>query len=303
VYHGYGRIRVVTAAERGCVGQGRTRGGRRRDRFGGRLGELAFRDAMLDQKAWISPGTYVGNNTNINGTPTVLPITQGFYRYYVGDGQGNNVDYAPHEFNNNGTYNFVWGRAAAGTLPAVWNSEPTRMGLAATTDSSGISTTNGAGQAVHNKVVLKTVGTVLQSHFLNEALVVTLVTRDVDICCRFSEANLMRIQNAFADVHPTHRPRTDLPLDLTPEQCAGLKNLYLKTDLGIVDCLGEILGVGPYDEVARHAVEIELPTGKCRVLDIDALIRAKQAMDRDHDRITVKYLKEIQKNRPSKTEN
>ena len=120
-------------------------------------------------------------------------------------------------------------------------------------------------------------------------------TRDVDICCRFSEANLMRIQQAFADLRPVHRPRTDLPLALTPAQCARLKNLYLKTDLGILDCLSEVLGVGTYDEVARHCVELELPIGKCRVLDIDTLIVAKQAMDRDHDRITVRDLKEIKK--------
>src|SRR5579862_5881005 len=50
-------------------------------------------------------------------------------------------------------------------------------------------------------------------------------TRDVDICCRFSAANLMRIQKAFADLHPVHFPRTDLPLQLTPEICAQLKNL------------------------------------------------------------------------------
>jgi hypothetical protein len=120
-------------------------------------------------------------------------------------------------------------------------------------------------------------------------------TRDVDICCRFSQANLMRIQQAFADLHPVHRPRTDLPLALTPAQCARLKNLYLKTDLGILDCLSEVLGVGTYDEVALHSVELELPIGKCRVLDIDTLIVAKQAMDRDHDRITVRDLKEIKK--------
>ena len=120
-------------------------------------------------------------------------------------------------------------------------------------------------------------------------------TRDVDICCRFSEANLMRIQKALADIHPVHRPRTDLPLELTPAQCASLKNLYLKTDLGILDCLGEIKGVGNYDEVARHAVELELPIGKCRVIDIDTLIIAKEAMDRDHDRITVRDLKKIKK--------
>jgi predicted nucleotidyltransferase len=120
-------------------------------------------------------------------------------------------------------------------------------------------------------------------------------TRDVDICCRFSAANLMRIQKAFADLHPVHFPRTDLPLQLTPEICAELKNLYLKTDLGRVDCLDEVLGIGNFDEVLKNSVELELPAGKCRVISIDALIRAKEAMDRDHDRITVKELKEIKK--------
>jgi hypothetical protein len=123
----------------------------------------------------------------------------------------------------------------------------------------------------------------------------TLVTRDVDICCRFTEANLMRIQKALADLHPVHRVRPDLPLDLTPEQCASLKNLYLKTDLGVVDCLGEVLGVGDFDTALEHSVEIELPAGKCRILDLGTLIVAKKAMDRDHDRITVRQLLEIQK--------
>jgi hypothetical protein len=120
-------------------------------------------------------------------------------------------------------------------------------------------------------------------------------TRDVDVCCRFSEENLMRIQQALAGLHPVYRPRTDLPLELTPELCASLKNLYLKTDLGILDCLGEIKGVGGFDEVVRHSVELELPIGKCRVIDLETLIIAKEAMDRDHDRITVRDLKEIKK--------
>ena len=122
---------------------------------------------------------------------------------------------------------------------------------------------------------------------------VTLVTRDVDICCRFSEANLMRIQSAFADLHPVHRSRPDLPLQLTSDQCSRLKNLYLKTDLGVVDCLGEVLGLGGFEEVLQQSVELELPFGKCRILDIDALIRAKEAMNRTHDKITVMHLKKI----------
>src|SRR5437867_1334960 len=125
----------------------------------------------------------------------------------------------------------------------------------------------------------------------------TLVTRDVDICCRFTEENLMRIQQAFADLHPVHRSRPDLPLALTRAQCASLKNLYLKTDLGIVDCLGEVLGLGDFESVWKHSIELELPFGNCRILDLDGLIRAKEAMNRDHDRITVRQLREIKRRR------
>jgi hypothetical protein len=126
---------------------------------------------------------------------------------------------------------------------------------------------------------------------------VTMLTRDVDICCRFTEANLKRIETAFAGLNPAHRERPDLPLQLTSEQCASLKNLYLKTDLGVVDCLGEVLGVGGFDEVLKHSIELELPVGNCRVMDIETLIRAKEAMNRDHDIVTVRHLKEIQNQR------
>lgn len=74
-----------------------------------------------------------------------------------------------------------------------------------------------------------------------------------------------------------------------------MKNLYLKTDLGILDCLGEIKAVGGFDEVVQQSVELELLIGKCWVIDIDALIATKEAINRDHDRITVKDLKEIKR--------
>ena len=45
---------------------------------------------------------------------------------------------------------------------------------------------------------------VLVGGFAAVAHGVTIVTRDVDVCCRFSEANLMRIQNAFADLPEFH---------------------------------------------------------------------------------------------------
>lgn len=147
------------------------------------------------------------------------------------------------------------------------------------------------------KLVEAQVEFVLIGGFAAVAHGATLVTRDVDICCRFSERNLNRLQKALSELHPAHRSRPDLPLELTKEQCTRLKNLYLKTDLGVLDCLGEVLGIGDFESVLRQSVEVELPFGVCRILDIDGLIRAKEAMDRDHDRITVRQLREIKKRR------
>lgn len=121
----------------------------------------------------------------------------------------------------------------------------------------------------------------------------SLTTRDVDVCCSFTTANLLRIQHAFEDQHPVHRMRPDLPVTLTPELCSQLKNLYIKTDLGMIDCLGSVLGVGDFDEVSKHSIEIELPIGKLRILDLDTLIQAKEAMGRPHDIITVHHLKAV----------
>ena len=123
----------------------------------------------------------------------------------------------------------------------------------------------------------------------------TLVTRDVDICCRFNHTNLCRIQAAVHDLHPVHRSRPDLELDLSSEQATRLRNLYLKTDLGVLDCLGEVLGIGDFDAVLNQSVAVELPFGHCRILNLDGLIHAKEVMDRDHDRITVRQLREIKK--------
>lgn len=121
----------------------------------------------------------------------------------------------------------------------------------------------------------------------------SLTTRDVDVCCRFTERNLMRIQHAFEGLHPVHRSRPDIPLQLTSELCARLKNLYIKTDLGVVDCLGEVLAVGGFDQVLQHSIEITLPVGLIRILDIDTLIKAKEAVGRPHDLIAVQHLKAV----------
>jgi hypothetical protein len=122
----------------------------------------------------------------------------------------------------------------------------------------------------------------------------SMMTEDLDVCCPFSEDNLKALWSAVGDLHPVHRMTPQrLPFDVTPELCVGLKNLYLATDLGKLDCLGEILGVGPFDEVKRRSVEIRLESGPCKVLSIDALIQAKAATNRTRDRMAILQLKAI----------
>jgi len=128
---------------------------------------------------------------------------------------------------------------------------------------------------------------------------VTMVTQDVDVCCRFTKGNLLRLQAVLAPFHPRHRMTPDkLPLDLTEELCSRLKNLYLETDLCVLDCLGEVKGVGGFAEVLDHSIEVEFPQGTFRVLDLVTLIQAKEAMDRPHDRLALAQLRAIQERKP-----
>ncbi len=122
----------------------------------------------------------------------------------------------------------------------------------------------------------------------------TLVTQDVDICCDFSPRNLLALQEAIADLHPVHRMTPGRqPLELTAENTGQFKNLYLDTDLGHLDCLSEIQGLGDCDEVAKASQTIEIDGMPLRVLKIDALIVAKEAMNRPRDREAVRQLKAI----------
>jgi hypothetical protein len=121
------------------------------------------------------------------------------------------------------------------------------------------------------------------------------LTQDVDVCCAFTPENLRRLAVALKDFHPVHRMTPQrLPLELSDENISRLKNLYLQTDLGQLDCRSEVKGVGDFAEVRRQSIEVELPAGPCRILGLDALIRAKEAMGGPKDKLTILQLKAIQ---------
>ena len=124
----------------------------------------------------------------------------------------------------------------------------------------------------------------------------TYVTQDVDICCDFSPANLLALQNALSDLDPVHRmtPKR-LKLKLTEETCSQFKNLYIDTKEGPLDCLSFIEGLGDYDQAKQESELIEVRGTKMRVLNIDALIKTKRAMNRPRDREIISQLEVIKK--------
>lgn len=122
----------------------------------------------------------------------------------------------------------------------------------------------------------------------------TLVTRDLDVCVVLSSENVERLRETFRDLHPKHRLTTQKFSFLdNPEPGVALKNLYLETDLGPVDFLGEIKGIGSFERVRDASVEIDLFGHRCRVISIGGLIQAKEALGREKDMLAVKELRAI----------
>jgi predicted nucleotidyltransferase len=122
----------------------------------------------------------------------------------------------------------------------------------------------------------------------------SLLTRDVDVCAVLTASTIEKLRHAFHDVHPVHRlssPQHSF-LDV-PEPGTALDNLYLNTDLGTLDLLGRITGVGDYARVAREAVEVELFGRRVLAISLDDLITAKEALGRDKDLIAAKDLRAI----------
>jgi hypothetical protein len=124
---------------------------------------------------------------------------------------------------------------------------------------------------------------------------VSLITRDVDVCTHFSRENLERLHGALADLHPYHVQTPQMmPFVIPPGFENRLRNLYIGTDWGRIDFLGDVLGVGDYETVRAQSIPVELPMGLVRMLSRQALIRAKSTLDRPRDKIAVMELRAIE---------
>ena len=122
------------------------------------------------------------------------------------------------------------------------------------------------------------------------------ITEDADFCYERSLANCAALADAMAPFHPYLRgaPKgLSFKFDAATIQ-TGL-NFTLVSDLGDVDFLGELRGIGFYDQVLKMSMEKAIFGQKIQVLSVDGLITAKKLAGRAKDLGHLLELEEIKK--------
>jgi hypothetical protein len=109
-------------------------------------------------------------------------------------------------------------------------------------------------------------------------------TRDLDVCFLRTRANVEKLVKVLAPFRPRLR---DFPAGLPfVWDAITLQNgtlFTLTTELGSLDLLGEVLGIGDFAAVWAVSVPIEAFDRQIWTLDLAALIRSKKAAGREKD--------------------
>jgi hypothetical protein len=122
------------------------------------------------------------------------------------------------------------------------------------------------------------------------------ITEDLDICYGRTPENIAAVTAALAPLRPYLRgapPGPPSRLDV-PTVLAGL-NFTLTTDQGDVDLLGEVRGIGMYEQVLAQSEERPLFGLSVRVLSLEGLLIAKRTAGRVKDRLHILELEELKK--------
>lgn len=120
------------------------------------------------------------------------------------------------------------------------------------------------------------------------------VTLDLDFCYLRTKENLTKIVSALSQFNP--RPRDfpeNLPYFFDERSLQNATNFTFETNIGDIDLLGEVPGVGNFQEVEKSSVMFELYDRDVRVLSVDALIKAKRAAGRTKDLLVLPELEAL----------
>lgn len=135
---------------------------------------------------------------------------------------------------------------------------------------------------------------VLIGGFAASAYGSTYVTYDLDVCAVLTPENIEKLRKILGELHPKHRmmiPKKSF-LEI-PENLEGINNLYLSTDAGVLDLIGQVVGVGDFSEVSKSAVKISIFGNECKIISLDDLIKCKKTLKRPKDLLVASELETI----------
>jgi hypothetical protein len=120
------------------------------------------------------------------------------------------------------------------------------------------------------------------------------VTFDFDVCYRRSKENIEKLCAALRPFHIRLRgPRENLPFQFDAKTIQNGLNFTFTTDIGDIDLLAEVAGIGSYDAVLAVSLLKEVAAMPCRILSLNALIQSKRAAGREKDLATLKELQAL----------
>lgn len=120
------------------------------------------------------------------------------------------------------------------------------------------------------------------------------LTQDLDFCYSRSKENLKKVVSALALFKP--KPRNfpeNLPFVFDERTLQNGTNFTFDTEIGDIDLLGEVAGVGTYDAVNKESEIKNLFGYDVKVLSIEGLIKAKRAAGRTKDLLVLPELEAL----------
>lgn len=124
------------------------------------------------------------------------------------------------------------------------------------------------------------------------------LTDDLDFCYARNRRNLERLAAALAPFHPRLRNAPEgLPFRFDAPTIERGMNFTLATDLGPLDFLGEVSGLGSYEAVLAASETMNILAMPSRVLSLPGLIKAKLAAGRAKDLEAVRELESLREGR------
>ena len=119
-------------------------------------------------------------------------------------------------------------------------------------------------------------------------------TFDLDLCYERSKENISALSLALKPVHARLRGAPeDLPFVFDEKTIKAGLNFTLATDLGDLDLLGEVSGLGFYADVLKASVVQTAAGVPCRILSLDGLLLAKQVAGRKKDMDAIEHIKAL----------